>query len=160
MKIINICLAKNGGGLEQMAINYHKILENHISIFHNNSWISRKINDKNIFLINKWYQIKDFLDKEPVLFICHDKRSLFYLNLLKLLNYPILTCIVNHNHTKIKKTLNSDYSIIITKNMLPYYPKNYNLNKIFVLNNFSIYKEKQINLKKNKRQLKTINNSG
>lgn len=137
MKVINICLAKKGGGLEQMAINYHNILENHISIFQNNSWISSKINDKNTFLINKWYQIKDLLDKEPVLFICHDKRSLFYLNLLKLLNYPILTCIVNHNHTKIKKTLNSDYSIIITKKMFSYYPKNYKPNKIFVLNNFS-----------------------
>lgn len=147
MKIINICLAKKCGGLEQMAINYHKILDKHISIFYNDSWISKKINDKNIIFIDKWYNILKLINNEKTLFICHDKRSLYYLNILKYFNYPIVTCIVNHNQYKIKKTLNSDYSVIITKNMLQFYPKNYNLNKVFILNNFSFLNKKdEINI--------------
>ena len=93
MKIFNICLAKKGGGLEKMAINYHLIMSEHESIFRKNSWIENQIDieSNNIIFIKYWihliYILWNLNDK--TLFICHCKRSLYYLNWFKYLGFKI-----------------------------------------------------------------------
>ena len=46
-KIYNICLARGGGGLERMFLNYDEILENHINILSSNSWVLKNIKSNN-----------------------------------------------------------------------------------------------------------------
>ena len=155
MKIFNICLGKKGGGLEKMAINYHLIMSEHESIFRKNSWIENQIDieSNNIIFIKYWihliYILWNLNDK--TLFICHCKRSLYYLNWFKYLGFKIITCIVNHNHYKIKKTINADYHINITSNMNKYFDKD--KYKTFTLNNFSIRPERSIELKNKIRKI-------
>ena len=158
----HICLAPKKGGLEKMFINYDKIIKNKISIIQENSWISKNINNGNTIKLNKLnilFKLYNCIDYHKInIFLCHDKKSLFYLNFLKYIFIEkIIIVFVNHNHTKIFKTISSDYSIIITKKMDKYLIKeNYNLDKRFIINNFSIRNNRKIECKTNIKNIAFI----
>lgn len=162
LKLYNICLARGGCGLERMFLNYDEILENHINILSSNSWVLKNIKSNNYIIVNKcnvlYKLFKLINNSDKNLFICHCKRSLYYLDILKwYFGSQIITILVNHNHTKIKKSLSADYSIIISKKMNKIFIENkYNEKKIFTLNNFSIREKREIFLKKSIKNIAFI----
>ena len=165
-KLYNICLARGGGGLERMFLNYDEILGNHINILSCDSWVLKNIKSNNYIIVNKCnviYKLFKLINiSGKSLFICHCKRSLYYLDILKwYFGSQIITIFVNHNNNIKKKVLSADYSIIISSKMKKkFIEKKYNEQKIFTLNNFSIREKREIFLKKSIKNIAFIGRLG